>query len=1032
MLSAFFNTLFSISETIASRKTFIDHPGRLSDLDLPIGNTPYYVTSNNRLVSCIKLDGTMRFVLRDEHGEITDKVASLIDPFIDDKSTHFAWLHLHQDDDATNVSEVRRCLAPVYSVSEANGYKNGMFLREIESLISESIQRESTYLCIWSSGRGQPLSTPTVPIKVAGVGSQNATRLNRYESLISSHSAKVDAIYSGLRDVGLTVRIINNSEMGGNLAQALDNDANSQFTPRLFGYIKQKNVEGKNVDKRSMLYQPAGRSRIASRSDYSIIMPPKLGFQIFQRQVDYSNGHVIIGDRAYSSINITLPPEGHVVFNKLISMLKENRIPFRVSQYCSANFRTMILSKIVLAGLLKKIGSNGLLHEALLKLKSFLSAGRKLLMFQMTITVWAPKDDLKLLRFREEATIKAINRWGGSQAQKLNSDSLLGLLSTLPPFRSTSVAPAAVAPSEEVLYLAPMFRPSLPFESGSVLFHSLDGKPIPFSPLSSELNHHVYLICGEPGFGKSMLAQVLIGAIAESFDTLPYIAISDVGTGSLGTIRYLHYILPSHLRSKVQYMELNNNSDCAINRFDTLLGMRYPLPEERISIREWLNLAVTEPTDVETDSIKGMESLLNDIIGIAYDRCADTGARSEAKRYSKTCEHDKLWSLRVRPKLDQHNIHVDETVYYWDIVEALFDKKEYRAASLAQRFASPLLDDMISACNSVDIRQSHKMTLSNDYTVVDYVIQRLTNFKSDFSVTQNVTQYDLTETKISAFNLENVVIDSDTAAAKRISALFFGLTVEMQVSVFFIGHSQVRLMPKKYQRYHTLRLQDIMRTKNLYFADEQQYFTGIPAAERIPNSVATRGRKRSIGVILATQLPRYFSQVMRDLATVRFYCGFDDGSLSSVQKDMPINESEMYLLRNKVNGPSKKGANILIQLNHKNGSYSQLVTLKVGVRKLWGLSTKNESSHLREAVITQFNYEQALEILTAVFPSGEVESEVERIKLQLQNPAAEDGLESSVAAIPLTDILQHLIDNTIETGKQIYSDKLKRTVNESH
>src|SRR5690625_2961245 len=310
---------------------------------------------------------------------------------------------------------------------------------------------------------------------------------------------------------------------------------------------------------------------------------------------------------------------------------------------------------------------------------------------QMMLTIWAPKDNKTLLDNRIEQALAAVGAWGNAQGTLMRDDSLLGLISSLPPYRSRCPAPASAGPAEEVLGRAPITRPALPWKEGGMLVRSTTGKLMPIQPLSDVLSHQVILVCGEPGFGKSLWCANYIIAIVETHDVLPYVAMTDVGVSSLGTIRYLQSILPTHKKHQVIYCAMRNDEEMSINRFDTPLGVRVPIADDLEGINQWLLLGLA---DSQTGKVQdGLDSLVADVIQLAYDRKADTGPRAEPKRHDEANVFDPLWQQHIAPALERHNLEISRDTVYWRLVDALFDLGETHAAGLVQRFAVPLLDD---------------------------------------------------------------------------------------------------------------------------------------------------------------------------------------------------------------------------------------------------------------------------------------------------------------------------------------------------
>lgn len=1020
------NTLFNMSLTLRRLQFDIDHPGALSDLNMPLGNTTDWSTQAGSLVSVIQIEGSRLRTLSERHDDVVEDISRAIKSFADSGTTDFCWLHDHQDDREQSEADIRRALTPIRFVSETQGYTNQLFLDEVVDVLAPVVQRERTLLCIWTlPGEGTKKGAPVPYFKARGI--QGTENLGRSMRIIDSHRAKVSSIKSVLTHSGFLARTLHNQDVGHIMANMLDPATNERFTPRLFGEVSvnEVGITDTRPKKALTLRAPANPRSGVKAIDYTCISPPAIGYQIWSSTPTYKDSYIVIGSRIYATILVTLTPERPVNFEALVLSLKTNHVPFRMAQFSKTGSLRLLQAKKTLAGLLRGTNiNNGVLFDSASDMINRIKSKQTSVTLQIAMSTWAPKRDVDLLDQRVEYVIKALNGWGGCQAVLMKDDAMLGIASTLSPYSSKNVAPACIGPLEEVIHLAPLTRPTLPWQEGAIIFSAKSGKMMPFQPLSKELTHHVYLVCGEPGYGKSLLCQTIIIAIVESHEVLPYIAISDVGPGSLGTVRYLQNILPKSRKHQAVYLEMRNTKEMSINRFDTPLGLRYPLSDEMNSITSWVNLGVSDEDKSTLSS--SIEDCIRDCIILAYDKCADSGPRAEPKRFEEADQEDKYWKREIGPALEALNITPDRDTLYWDLVEALFDAGKYREATLIQRFAVPLLSDVIEASSTSFIRTSHSQEISRSYTVADHVHKKLTSMRQSLEVAKLPTQIDIASARVTAFNLEAVVKKSDAPAVIRQSTLFYGLTSALQTDQFFWDASRVREVPEKYRAYHQAHYDSVARSRNLYFADEQHYFMGVKEAVAIPENIAFLGRKRGVGVMLSTQMSGFFTEEMRNLSTMRFYVGFSKSSVGVIKKDMHLDDWEVYCLENEIRKPDQNGANMLVQVEAASGYYSQMVNMRIGTRKLWSLSTQNHSSILRERVITEFGYEMGIEILSQLFSSGEVEGEYERMKQQLLDVNTDTGLLSLRESQNITDLLEYITERTIEQGKQMLPELQKK------
>ena len=104
----------------------------------------------------------------------------------------------------------------------------------------------------------------------------------------------------------------------------------------------------------------------------------------------------------------------------------------------------------------------------------------------------------------------------------------------------------AIAPFREVVKLLPWQRASSPFNEGSVLFRSADGRLWPYQSGSALTTTWFDLIFAQPGSGKSVLMNALnLGTILSAgIARLPFVAILDIGPSSSGLISLVRDALP--------------------------------------------------------------------------------------------------------------------------------------------------------------------------------------------------------------------------------------------------------------------------------------------------------------------------------------------------------------------------------------------------------------------------------------------------------------------------------------------------------
>ena len=205
---------------------------------------------------------------------------------------------------------------------------------------------------------------------------------------------------------------------------------------------------------------------------------------------------------------------------------------------------------------------------------------------------------------------------------------------------------------KEVMKLVPWQRPSSPFSSGAILLRTPDGKVWPYQTGTNLTTTWFDLIFAQPGAGKSVLMNTLnLGTIlSPGLSKLPFVAIIDIGPSSSGLISLVKEALPAERQHESNYYRLQMSRQYAINPFDTQLGCRYPMIDERSYLVELMVLLCTPPG--HTKPYDGIQQLAGLVVDEMYRWRDDSVANAEPRPYLP----------RLDPKIDEsiqkYNIHL--------------------------------------------------------------------------------------------------------------------------------------------------------------------------------------------------------------------------------------------------------------------------------------------------------------------------------------------------------------------------------------
>jgi intracellular multiplication protein IcmB len=575
---------------------------------------------------------------------------------------------------------------------------------------------------------------------------------------------------------------------------------------------------------------------------------------------------------------------------------------------------------------------------------------------------WAPQDNMRLLRTRAAQLAKAIEAWGSCDVSEVSGDAFAGVASTMLAISCASVATASVAPLSDVLHMLPFFRPSSPWEYGAILFRSPDGKPWPYQPGSRHQSTWIDLIYARPGSGKSVLSNAINFALCLSsgINRLPRIAIVDIGPSSSGLISLLKEALPYENRHLVAYYRMLMTPDFSINPFDTQLGSRFPTPQERSFLVNFLTLLSTPiGADKPYDGISDMAGLVVDEL---YKQTADEG---QPRTYNTGAEEI------VDGILEEIGFVKDPHTTWWEVADALFLAGFAHEASLAQRHAMPLLADAASICRSPAVEDLYgKITAPTGESLINAFARMISAGVREYPVLSQATRFDLGEARIVALDLDEVA-KSGGDAANRQTAVMYMLARYVLARHYYLTEENLANMPEAYRNYHEQRIAEVREDPKRIVFDEF-HRTAHTNAVRDQVVVDMReGRKWNVQIALISQSVEDFDEIMIEFATSIFI--MDAGPEQAIRKTTKIfglSETAQMALRNYVHGPRESGSTFLSQFATKDGMNTQLLTLTLGPIELWALTTTAEDVNIRNRLYRKIGPTEARRILATLFPSG--------------------------------------------------------------
>ncbi|MCB1538569.1 MAG: type IV secretion protein IcmB [Rhodospirillales bacterium] len=740
-------------------------------------------------------------------------------------------------------------------------------------------------------------------------------------------------------------------------------------------------------------------------ADYSEILWPSLKKQITASSAAILNDHAVrIGGMLWGGCDVVLAPMDPSPFPMLLNRLFDTKVPFRISFMVESGGVEGVNAKHRIATFLTITNPiNRTIKNSIDSLKA-LARSQPVVKLRISLATWAPADKIDLLEDRVSVLMQAVESWGYCQVSNVVGDPLECVMSSVMGISAASTAPTAIAPMTEVMRLLPWQRPSSPFDKGALLLRTPDGKVWPYQTGTNLTTTWFDLIFAQPGAGKSVLMNSLnLGTcLSPGLSRLPFVAVIDIGPSSSGLISLIKESLPQERRHEAAYYRLQMSPQYAINPFDTQLGCRQPLIDERSYLVELLTLLCTPPGAERP--YDGIQQLAGLVVDEMYRWRDDSMANAEARPYLPRVDHD------IDEAIKKYNVHLPQDPYWWDVVDQFFDRELWHLANLAQRHAVPVLGDAITAARRPQIRALLDETQigSSSESVINAFERMVTSAIREYPILSSVTRFEITDARVCALDLMDVAPQGDEAADRQTSIMYM-LARHALVRSWWMSQDTLRAIPEKYRKYHESRLIDMGETPKRLCYDE---FHRTSKSQSVRGQVirdVREGRKRGVQIVLASQLLDDFDDDMIDLATGVWVLGtaVSERAVENVQTRFGLSNTARHVIRHRLTGPRAGGAPALLVLGTNEGRYEQHLINTLGPVELWALSTSAEDVGIRNRLYTRLGARRARQMLASNFPGGSARSEIKRRVFA----RAEAG-ETQTAAISgvIEEIVEELVD----------------------
>jgi len=916
------------------------------------------VTNEGGLVSIIKVAGVVGLVGEEEfkriHGQLFQMLNTSLKELGHTINIHFSY----------NRDQVFETIQENYTGSRNTAKKLDLSLDDVlderVSYMSQYCSAEEVYIVIGTSADLLTRDQQRHAIKDRAESNKGAPAFKSTQSITNAigalrdlHDSFIKSVTADLSSAGVSAKLMDVHSAIRAVRRSIDHE----FTDKEWKPV----LPGDKLTPKVVNQYPAE----SPEADLADLLWPNLAIQLFPRDSENINLKTCrIGNKIYSSVYIDLFPKDIQPFAILLNKTIQADLPWKISFQIKGGGLSSVKFKRAMSSVLAFSASqNRLIHDSIKLLEYLdLESDDAAVMVRAVASTWAPEEDEKLLRSRHSQLARAIQSWGSADVAEICGDAFEGALASMLAVSQHSPANMSVASLRSFLYMMPLFRPASPWDYGSLLLRSPDGKPWPYQPGSPLQTTWIDMIYARPGSGKSVLSNALnLGlCVQPGIERLPRISVIDIGPSSAGLISLIKEALPEEKKHLATYIRFNMDKSYSVNPFDTQLGSRYPLPLERSFLVNFITLLAT-PVGSQV-AYDGVADLMGMVIDEAYKLLSDEG---NPNTYTPGVD------ASIDDILNEIKFVSDSKTTWWEVVDGLFNAGFPREAILAQRNAVPLVSDLTSIARTPAVVDLYgKITVSTGENLIDAVVRMLSSAVREYPVLSRYTQFDIGEARVISFDLDEVA-KSGGEAADRQTAVMYMLARYLLAKDFYLNKDAVANLPDHYRLHHEKRAAEIKEDQKRIIFDE---FHRTSTAQAVRDQVIIdmrEGRKWRVQVCVISQDLKDFDEQIVKFATSTFI--MDAGpeqAIEETSKCFGLSSTAKMALRNSVRGPREGGATFLGQFATKEGNHLQLLTLTLGPAELWAFSTTSEDVLLRNALYESMGPVEARRVLSNIFPQG--------------------------------------------------------------
>lgn len=964
-----------LSNLYKSVKPFL--PRTTSDficLEHPVTNDTFK-TKNNGFCTILRLDGFYKILGENEFQSCVNNFARILRATFG-RPGYGIQIVFDYDEDLTE-SEVKENFAPIIATSKRIGVDLEDMYEEQINTICQFCNYESLHIALYTDKQAvdsHVMSSELGPVAKADADLQLVVDVagSPYymETLLNVHLSFVQTFHQSMADAFYRIHILNIHEASNAIRTHIEPQVcTRKWKPKLCvdKYIPSVGLDKFKKNKKTL--------------DVLDVLPPRVDTQVTtvpHIPVD-KIFYKVAGDYC-AALSVELFPTDPRPFNEFLSRCKTANIRFRAS----FNLSHGMSIDFSVASILNTFfgwahGDNALFKQAQ-AMDHQKDAGGTKTEIGLQVCFVIKNSDIKSLQRDVNSFIKYYQLTGeGVVVQDTADPSEIHITSSV---GASKLLPAVKGYPDDydAAFMLPLMRSASFWSQGGIVFQTNDGKPWYWQPGSGQQESQMDMILAYPRQGKSVLSNAIQKAFCLKAGNaeLPYCITMDIGKASFGFVDLLRESISEDKRNLLLTYTLIWSKDYAMNLLDIQLGCKAPHNKERQDILTFLMLYLSEPGEERPRD--GLADCISTILDDAYSFYA---APETAKRYEPG-SNTEIDSYMASDRDFSDIVVGKKNITWWDLRDRLFDKGQIRLATIASRYAVPIIPDLATRASESPLLEKMFGKDSVYKNVLGIVINKIAAGQNAFPIFNDVTKVDFANARVMAMDLQAGCGDLSAAGIKQTALTVLAARYHATRHLYMKKEEDAQFFEPRYRGYQERRLKEIADSEKRITYDEFHMYSPVQQVVAQVERDQRVGGKANMQICVITQVIRDLSDSIIVNCTNRFILGtVQQADIEVITQKIGLGESEIQLLKgNKLHGPKKGGSSLLYQFNIKDGRYSQFLKFAVGPIELWGYSTTNQDRIIRQKLYELIGPSMAKRFLAKKFPAGTAVPEVERMREQ--------------------------------------------------